>query len=48
MTSNKMTAGMPFPDISWAALDGGRVAPAQGSGWRMLVIYRGKHCCLEV
>jgi peroxiredoxin len=44
MTSSKLSAGTPFPDLSWAAVGGGHIAPMQDSGWRMLVIYRGKHC----
>ncbi|WP_010188468.1 redoxin domain-containing protein [Sphingomonas sp. PAMC 26605] len=44
MTSAKMTAGAHFPDLSWRAVGGGRIAPAQDAGWRLLVVYRGKHC----
>lgn len=41
-----MTAGAAFPTMSWQAVGGGTVAPADGDGWRMLVVYRGKHCPL--
>lgn len=47
MTS-KLAAGAAFPDIKVAKLGGGEVAPANGDGWRMLVVYRGKHCPLCV
>lgn len=46
MTSNKFTAGQVFPDISWAAVGGGEIAPARDDGWRLLIVYRGKHCPL--
>lgn len=46
MTTTKMTAGATFPDMSWPAVDGGLVEPARGSEWRLLVVYRGKHCPL--
>lgn len=36
--------GDAFPDLSWPSVDGGRVTPAADPGWRMLVVYRGKHC----
>ena len=42
--SNKMTAGSPFPGLSWNAVGDKRVAPAADAGWRLLVIYRGAHC----
>lgn len=42
----KMTAGAVFPQMSWPAVGGGTVAPASGEGWRMLMVYRGKHCPL--
>lgn len=45
-TTKMMTAGAPFPDLSWPSVDGGEVAPAAGSGWRLLVVYRGAHCPL--
>ena len=46
MTTLKMTAGAAFPDLSWATVDGGAVAPARGTGWRVLIVYRGQHCPL--
>lgn len=46
MDSKKMTAGAKFPSLRWSAVNGGTVAPAEGSGWRVLIVYRGKHCPL--
>jgi hypothetical protein len=46
MDTKKMAAGEKFPVIGWTAVSGGRVAPADGSGWRALIVYRGKHCPL--
>ncbi|WP_242140638.1 peroxiredoxin-like family protein [Sphingomonas sp. TREG-RG-20F-R18-01] len=42
----KFAAGAAFPDVTWKAVDGTDVIPAKAPGWRMLVIYRGKHCPL--
>lgn len=46
MSSNKMTAGEKFPALIWKSVSGNQVAPAAGSGWRLLVVYRGRHCPL--
>lgn len=46
MQQTKMTAGAPFPPMSWPAVGGGQVEPAAQRGWRMLVVYRGQHCPL--
>lgn len=46
MHSQKMSAGAVFPPLAWDAVGGKRVDPAQETGWRMLVVYRGKHCPL--
>lgn len=47
MTSTmKLAAGNPFPDISVPRLGGGALTPARGEEWRMVVVYRGKHCPL--
>lgn len=42
----KFEAGARFPDLSWQQVGGGRVSPADAEGWRLLVVYRGKHCPL--
>lgn len=44
--SQKFEAGSPFPGFSWPAVGGGAVDPAGQSGWRVLIVYRGKHCPL--
>lgn len=44
--STKFTAGTPFPDFCWKSVEGAEVTPAHEQGWRMLVVYRGKHCPL--
>lgn len=42
----KIAAGATFPAFSVARLGGGEVAPASMEGWRLVVVYRGKHCPL--
>ncbi len=44
MDTKKMIAGAKFPPITWNAVSGDRVSPADVAGWRALFIYRGKHC----
>ncbi|MDQ3510481.1 MAG: redoxin domain-containing protein, partial [Pseudomonadota bacterium] len=44
--NHKLAAGSAFPDMSFARVGGGQINPSEGSGWRMLVVYRGKHCPL--
>ncbi|NQW81869.1 MAG: redoxin domain-containing protein [Polaromonas sp.] len=46
MNTMKMGAGEKFPMMGWNAVSGDRIVPANGSGWRLLIIYRGKHCPL--
>jgi peroxiredoxin len=46
MNDHKMTAGEPFPDLQWPTLQGQPLAPAAAAGWRLLIVYRGKHCPL--
>ena len=43
---HKVPAGSLFPTISWPTVNGGKVDIAGTPGWRMLVVYRGKHCPL--
>jgi len=43
-SSTKLAAGSPFPAITLPCVGGGTLAPATQEGWRMLVVYRGKHC----
>ena len=44
--ANKIAAGAAFPAISVPRLGGGEVAPGAMEGWRLLIVYRGKHCPL--
>lgn len=44
--SAKLSAGSAFPSIPVATVDGTTADPNSQSGWRMLVVYRGKHCPL--
>jgi len=45
-SSMKLAAGAAFPAIVVPRLGGGEIAPAAGAGWRLLVVYRGRHCPL--
>jgi len=45
-TSTKLQAGSPFPAVRWGKIGGGVIDPKGAQGWRLLVIYRGKHCPL--
>ncbi len=42
----KFQAGSPFPAFGWQRVGGGIVTPSRADGWRLLVVYRGKHCPL--
>ena len=44
--TEKMAAGAAFPSLSLQTVDGGAVDVAALPGWRMLAVYRGKHCPL--
>jgi peroxiredoxin len=46
MISTKLKAGAAFPDVSWPAVGGGRIDLSKGECWRLLVVYRGRHCPL--
>lgn len=41
---SKFEAGAAFPDFTWQSTADEEVTPALVPGWRLLVIYRGKHC----
>ncbi|MEM8550815.1 MAG: redoxin domain-containing protein [Pseudomonadota bacterium] len=36
--------GQPMPAITVPLLGGATVSTADGEGWRMLIVYRGRHC----
>jgi len=46
MTAIKLQAGASFPAMSWPQIGGGKLDPQNAQGWRLLVVYRGKHCPL--
>ena len=43
-TSKKFAAGAPFPAFIWPLTGGGELDVARMPGWRVLIVYRGKHC----
>ncbi len=49
MATTKIEAGQPFPTLIVPKLGGGELdlsKPENGKDWRMVVVYRGKHCPL--
>jgi peroxiredoxin len=44
--SAKLSAGSTFPSIPIATVNGNTADLSSRSGWRMIVVYRGKHCPL--
>ena len=49
MSTTKIKAGQQFPGIAVNALDGGTAdlgEPKGGADWKMVVVYRGRHCPL--
>ena len=49
MSSNKLTAGDRFPEITASSLTGENVTlgkPPMGADWQMVIVYRGRHCPL--
>lgn len=47
MTAAKITAGAPFPPVSVMSAAGAPVdlrATRDGTDWKMVVVYRGRHC----
>ncbi len=45
-STTKLAAGARFPALTVANVAGGHIDIASMSGWRMLAVYRGKHCPL--
>lgn len=41
---NKLAAGSGLPNFSFPTVQGAIVDLAKVSGWRLLVVYRGRHC----
>ncbi len=46
MPATRLAAGGAFPDLAVPRLEGGEIAPASMPGWRLVVVYRGRHCPL--
>ena len=46
MTTTKITAGAEFPKVAWPTTSGAHLDIAGSPGWRLLAVYRGKHCPL--
>ena len=48
MSSSKAVAGSQFPEMTVQALDGSNVelGALNGGRWKMVVVYRGRHCPL--
>lgn len=44
MPSQKLQAGTDMPKASLPKAGGGEVSLGGGEGWKMVVVYRGKHC----
>jgi peroxiredoxin len=44
--SSKLAAGAAFPRLTWPTVGGGTLDVAALPGWRLLAVYRGKHCPL--
>jgi peroxiredoxin len=42
----KLHAGSAFPKLSWPTVGGGQLDLERESGWRALIVYRGRHCPL--
>ena len=46
ITMPRIAAGSPFPTMTWPLAGGGHLTLAGEKGWRLLLVYRGKHCPL--
>ncbi len=44
--TTRIAAGSPFPTMTWPLAGGGELTLAGEKGWRLLVVYRGRHCPL--
>jgi peroxiredoxin len=40
----KLEAGATMPTVTVATVDGGEINIGAGGSWRLVVVYRGKHC----
>jgi len=46
MSTSKIAAGAQFPSLPVPLVGGGTADLAATGGWRLLIVYRGKHCPL--
>lgn len=44
--TTKLAAGADFPDMTVAKVGNGEIVLGGAGGWRLLVVYRGRHCPL--
>ena len=44
MAPHKLQAGSDMPRITLPKVGGGEVSTEAGGGWKMVVVYRGRHC----
>jgi len=44
--AKKLAAGAAMPELRWAKVGGGETGTGDSAGWRLLVVYRGRHCPL--
>lgn len=44
--SRPILPGQGFPSLSWPTAGGGTLDLSKETGWRILVVYRGRHCPL--
>lgn len=44
--TQKLSPGFVLPSLVWPRVGGGFVAPSEVIGWRLLSVYRGRHCPL--
>lgn len=42
--SNKLADSAAFPNLTWPTVGGDTLDIAAMPGWRLLAVYRGKHC----
>lgn len=39
----KLEAGSAFPKLTWPTVGGGQLELERETGWRALIVYRGRH-----
>lgn len=46
LTASLAVAGITATALAWSTVSGEQLVPSEGAGWRVLIVYRGKHCPL--